>query len=71
MDAKQKNPQNVTQTKSALKKMPTEDEILQCMLNQNLIETRINRKTKEQEFQITHTGQSLLKILKFFNGEIS
>ena len=45
------------------------DEILQYMLNENLIETRMNRKTKEQEFQITYTGESLLQMLKFFNGE--
>ena len=49
--------------------MPTEDEILQYMLNENLIETRINRKTKEQEFQITYAGETLLQVLKFFNGE--
>ena len=69
MDAKQKNPQNVTQTKPTLKKMAVEDKILQYMLNENLIETRMNRKTKEQEFQITYTGESLLQMLKFFNGE--
>ena len=45
------------------------DEMLQYMLNEKLIQTRINRKSKEQEFAITEMGWGLMKMLKFFNGE--
>ena len=45
------------------------DEILEFMLGIQLIQTRINRKSKEQEFALTEFGWSVMKMLKFFNGE--
>ena len=45
------------------------DAILQYMLNEKLIQTRVNRKSKEQEFAITEAGWGVMKMLKFFNGE--
>jgi len=45
------------------------DAILQYMLNEKLIQTRMNRKSKEQEFAITEMGWGVMKMLKFFNGE--
>ena len=45
------------------------DEMLQYMLDEKLIETRVNRGTKEQEFAITHMGVVVMQMLKFFNGE--
>ena len=46
------------------------DEMLQYMLNEKLIQTRMNRKSKEQEFAITEMGWGVMKMLKFFNGEV-
>ena len=45
------------------------DEMLQYMLDEKLIETRVNKDTKEQEFAITRTGIVVMQMLKFFNGE--
>ena len=45
------------------------DAILQYMLDEKLIQTRMNRKSKEQEFAITEMGWGVMKMLKFFNGE--
>ena len=45
------------------------DEMLQYMLDEKIIETRVNRDTKEQEFAITHMGVIIMQMLKFFNGE--
>ena len=45
------------------------DAMLQYMLEEKLIQTRINRKSKEQEFAITEMGWGVMKMLKFFNGE--
>jgi len=47
------------------------DEMLQYMLDEKIIETRVNRDTKEQEFAITHMGVVVMQMLKFFNGEMS
>ena len=46
------------------------DEILQYLLNSKMIQTRVNRDTKEQEFALTETGWAIMNMLKFFNGEI-
>tara|TARA_R100001244_G_scaffold45126_1_gene40772 strand:- start:405 stop:611 length:207 start_codon:yes stop_codon:yes gene_type:complete len=46
------------------------DEMLQYMLDEKIIETRVNRDTKEQEFAITHMGVIIMQMLKFFNGEV-
>jgi hypothetical protein len=43
--------------------------MLQYMLDENLIQTRVNRQSKEQEFAITEAGWGVMKMLKFFNGE--
>ena len=43
--------------------------MLQYMLDEKLIQTRMNRKSKEQEFAITEMGWGVMKMLKFFNGE--
>ena len=45
------------------------DAMLQYMLDEKLIQTRMNRKSKEQEFAITEMGWGVMKMLKFFNGE--
>ena len=45
------------------------DEMLQYMLESKMIQTRMNRKSKEQEFAITEMGWGVMKMLKFFNGE--
>jgi hypothetical protein len=45
------------------------DAILQYMLDEKLIQTRVNRGSKEQEFAITEIGWGVMKMLKFFNGE--
>ena len=45
------------------------DKILEFMLGVQLIQTRINRTSKEQEFALTEFGWSVMKMLKFFNGE--
>ena len=45
------------------------DAILQYMLDEKLIQTRVNRQSKEQEFAITEAGWGVMKMLKFFNGE--
>ena len=45
------------------------DEMLQYMLDSKMIQTRMNRDTKEQEFAITEMGWGVMKMLKFFNGE--
>ena len=46
------------------------DEMLQYMLESKMIQTRINRNTKEQEFALTEIGWAIMNMLKFFNGEI-
>ena len=46
------------------------DEMLQYMLDSNMIQTRMNRNTKEQEFALTEIGWAIMNMLKFFNGEI-
>ena len=46
------------------------DEMLQTLLDLKLIQTRINRDTKEQEFTLTEIGWAVMNMLKFFNGEI-
>ena len=46
------------------------DEMLQYMLDSKLIQTRMNRDTKEQEFALTEIGWAIMNMLKFFNGEI-
>ena len=43
--------------------------MLQYMLDEKLIQTRVNRQSKEQEFAITEAGWGVMKMLKFFNGE--
>ena len=45
------------------------DEMLQYMLDSKMIQTRVNRTSKEQEFAITEMGWGVMKMLKFFNGE--
>jgi hypothetical protein len=45
------------------------DEILEFMLGVQLIQTRVNRTSKEQEFALTEFGWGVMKMLKFFNGE--
>ena len=45
------------------------DAILKYMLDEKLIQTRMNRKSKQQEFAITEMGWGVMKMLKFFNGE--
>ena len=35
-----------------------------------MIQTRINRDSKEQEFALTEIGWGIMNMLKFFNGEI-
>ena len=45
------------------------DVMLQYMLDEALIKTRVNKKSKEQEFAITEAGWGIMKMLKFFNGE--
>jgi len=46
------------------------DEMLQYMLESKMIQTRMNRNTKEQEFALTEIGWAIMNMLKFFNGEI-
>ena len=46
------------------------DEMLQYLLESKMIQTRINRNTKEQEFALTEIGWAVMNMLKFFNGEI-
>ena len=46
------------------------DEMLQYMLDSKMIQTRMNRNTKEQEFALTEMGWTIMNMLKFFNGEI-
>ena len=46
------------------------DEMLQTLLDLKLIQTRINRDTKEQEFALTEIGWAVMNMLKFFNGEV-
>ena len=46
------------------------DEMLQYMLDSKMIQTRINRTSKEQEFALTEIGWAIMNMLKFFNGEI-
>ena len=45
------------------------DAMLQYMLDEKLIQTRVKRGSKEQEFAITEMGWGVMKMLKFFNGE--
>jgi hypothetical protein len=45
------------------------DAMLQYMIDEKLIQTRINRNSKEQEFALTEAGWGVMKMLKFFNGE--
>ena len=40
------------------------------MLDSKMIQTRMNRNTKEQEFALTEIGWAIMNMLKFFNGEI-
>jgi predicted transcriptional regulator len=47
------------------------DGILQYMLDETLIKTRVNRESKGQEFAITERGWDVMMMLKFFNGEES
>ena len=46
------------------------DEILQYMLDSKMIQTRMNRNTREQEFALTEIGWAIMNMLKFFNGVI-
>ena len=46
------------------------DEMLQYMLDSKMIQTRVNRTAKEQEFALTEIGWAVMNMLKFFNGEI-
>ena len=46
------------------------DEMLQYMLDSKMLQTRMNRNTKEQEFALTEIGWAIMNMLKFFNGEI-
>ena len=46
------------------------DEMLQYMLESKMIQTRVNRTSKEQEFALTEIGWAIMNMLKFFNGEI-
>ena len=46
------------------------DEMLQYMLDSKMIQTRVNRTSKEQEFALTEIGWAIMNMLKFFNGEI-
>ena len=46
------------------------DEMLQYMLDSKMIQTRMNRDTKELEFALTEIGWAIMNMLKFFNGEI-
>ena len=46
------------------------DAMLQTLLDLKLIQTRINRDTKEQEFALTEIGWAVMNMLKFFNGEV-
>ena len=46
------------------------DELLQYLLDSKMIQTRINRDSKEQEFALTEIGWGIMNMLKFFNGEI-
>ena len=46
------------------------DEMLQYMLDSKMLQTRVNRTSKEQEFALTEIGGALMNMLKFFNGEI-
>ena len=47
------------------------DGMLQYMLDETLIKTRVNKELKEQEFAITERGWDVMMMLKFFNGEES
>ena len=46
------------------------DAMLQTLLDLKLIQTRMNRDTKEQEFALTEIGWAVMNMLKFFNGEV-
>ena len=46
------------------------DEMLQYMLDSKMIQTRVNRTSKEQVFALTEIGWAIMNMLKFFNGEI-
>ena len=46
------------------------DELLQYLLDSKMIQTRINRDSKEQEFALPEIGWGIMNMLKFFNGEI-
>ena len=46
------------------------DELLQYLLDSKMIQTRINRDSKEQEFALTEIGWGIMNMLKFFNGEV-
>ena len=46
------------------------DELLQYLLDSKMIQTRINRDSKEQEFALTEIGWGIMNMLKFFKGEV-
>ena len=46
------------------------DELLQYLLDSKMIQTRINRDSKEQEFALTQIGWGIMNMLKFFNREV-
>jgi hypothetical protein len=46
------------------------DEMLQYMIDSKMIQTRVKRTSKEQEFALTEIGWAIMNMLKFFNGEI-
>jgi len=43
--------------------------ILLYLLDEKLLETRVNKKTKKQEFVITDKGKDVRKVLKIFGGK--
>jgi len=43
--------------------------ILLYLLDEKLLETRVNEKTKKQEFAITDKGHDVKKVLKIFGGD--
>ena len=45
------------------------DEMLQYMLKENLIITKFDRSSNEQQFQITPIGFAIMQTLKYFAGD--
>jgi len=43
--------------------------ILLYMLDEKLLETRVRKKTKKQEFAITDKGHDVMRVLQVFGGE--